>query len=366
MALTGGQIGTWTLDLLTNAAVYDANSPRLFGLPAQPTTMQAASMLPFAHADDQDAVNAEIARAVETGHYNIEYRVRWPDGSIHFLAASAETIYDAGKAVKLTGACWDITGRKAAETALRLSEASLIGANLALQQSNRELEHFASIASHDLQEPLRKVQAFGDRLKTAYAANLDAQGLDFLNRMLNAAQRMQTLVNDLLAFSRVTSQNRPLTATDLGHILKEVVSDLEIRITETAALIQTEPLPTIDADPLLIRQLFQNLLSNALKFHKPGQPPTVRVRAEIDNAAACRIIVEDDGIGFDEKYLDRIFTIFQRLHGRAEYPGTGIGLAICRKIAQRHGGDVTAHSAPGCGAAFIVTLPCGSTLPQTT
>ncbi len=364
MALTGGQICTWTLDLQTNVAVYDDNSPRLFGLPAQSTTMQTASMLPFVHPEDQDAVNAEIARAVATGHYNIEYRVRWPDGSIHFLAASAETVYDGNKALKLTGACWDITARKTAETALRLSEASLIAANVALQQSNRELEHFASIASHDLQEPLRKVQAFGDRLKITYAPNLDAQGLDILNRMLNAVQRMQTLVNDLLAFSQVTIQNRPFVATDLGQILKEVLSDLEIRIIETAALVQTGPLPTIDADPPLMRQLFQNLLSNALKFHKPGQPPTVRVRAEIVNAAVCRIIVEDDGIGFDEKYLDRIFTIFQRLHGRAEYPGTGIGLAICRKIAQRHGGDLTARSSPGRGAAFIVTLPSG-TLPKT-
>jgi signal transduction histidine kinase len=233
---------------------------------------------------------------------------------------------------------------------------------LRLERSNRELQDFASVASHDLQEPLRKVQAFGDRLKTGYGEALDDRGRDYLDRMLNAAKRMQVLIQDLLQFARVTSQARPFSPVDLSRVAKEVLSDLEVRIGETNALVEVGDLPVIDADPMQIRQLLQNLIGNALKFHQEGKPPAVRVYAENrkgrDEAdGMLRLVVKDEGIGFDEKYLDRIFTVFQRLHGRAEYEGTGVGLAICRKIAQRHGGDITAQSAPGHGASFLVALP---------
>jgi light-regulated signal transduction histidine kinase (bacteriophytochrome) len=269
----------------------------------------------------------------------------------------------------MTGVCWDITGRKTAETALRTSEAKLKEANRdlrsfsnRLERSNRELQDFASVASHDLQEPLRKVQAFGDRLKALSAEALSEQGQDYVNRMMNAASRMQFLIRDLLKFCRVTSQARPFVAVDLAAVAREVLSDLEVRIAETGAMVEVGNLPSIDADPVQIRQLLQNLIGNGLKFHKKGRPPTIRVRAEsIDSpdggSSLLRLLVEDNGIGFDEKYLDRIFTVFQRLHGRDEYEGTGIGLAICRKIAHRHGGSITATSAPDQGAQFAVVLP---------
>ncbi len=229
-----------------------------------------------------------------------------------------------------------------------------------LERSNRELQDFAFVASHDLQEPLRKIQAFGDRLKSKHGAALGADGVDYLARMQGAAHRMHTLINDLLTFSRVTSKAQPFVPVDLDRIATEVLSDLEERIERSGARVETEPLPTLDADPLQMRQLLQNLVANALKFHRAGETPVVKILAAVEGnggAPQARITVADNGIGFDMKYLDRIFTPFQRLHGRSEYEGTGMGLAVCRRIVERHGGALTAESAPGEGARFLVTLP---------
>ena len=233
--------------------------------------------------------------------------------------------------------------------------------NQELKRSNRELESFAAVASHDLQEPLRKISAFGDRLKSHCGEALDEKGSDYLERMQKAAGRMQTLIHDLLAYSRVTTRAQPFAPVSLRTVAQEVLSDLELRIEKSGARIEMGALPTIQGDPLQIRQLLQNLLSNALKFHRAGAPPVIHVEGRIEtspaNGALCRILVRDNGIGFDEKYLDRLFKPFQRLHGQSAYEGTGIGLAICQKIAERHGGTISAASAPGEGARFEVTLP---------
>jgi signal transduction histidine kinase len=259
-----------------------------------------------------------------------------------------------------------------------------------LQRSNGELQQFASVASHDLQEPLRKIQAFGDRLLSRSGAALDESAADYLRRMLDAAGRMRTLINDLLAFTRVASRGQPFVPVDLNRVAREVVSDLEGRLQQTGGRVDLGDLPTLDADPTQMRQLLQNLIGNALKFHRTGVPPVVTVAARpaapsplplspggerginvsplsprgrgvggegADGVPACEITVRDNGIGFDDKYADRIFGVFQRLHVRGEYEGTGMGLAICRKIAERHGGSVAARGAPGQGAVFIVTLP---------
>jgi signal transduction histidine kinase len=236
-----------------------------------------------------------------------------------------------------------------------------------LKRSNDALQQFAYIASHDLQEPLRKVAAFGDRLKTKFSGVLDAQGRDYLERMQAAAGRMSTLITDLLAYSRITTKAQPIVPIDLAGVVREVLSDLEVRLEQTGGRVEVGDLPLIDADPLQMRQLFQNLIGNGLKFHKPGEAPVLKVSGRIvsgrpddrEAGALLEITVEDNGIGFDEKYLDRIFEVFQRLHGRSEYDGTGIGLAVCRKIVERHRGTITAKSAPGRGSAFIVTLPVG-------
>lgn len=260
------------------------------------------------------------------------------------------------------------SARDELEDRVRDRTAELTVLNTELERSNRELQDFAFVASHDLQEPLRKIQAFGDRLLTVQGPKFDDQGRDYLHRMHKAAERMHTLINDLLAYSRVTTKAQPFEPTNLERTVEGVLDDLEARVEESGGRVTVGHLPTIDADGVQMRQLFQNLIANALKFQNNNQPPVVTVSGEIfkgelpsvGHSAAedlVRISVSDNGIGFDEKYLDRIFTPFQRLHGRNEYEGTGIGLAVCRKIVERHSGNLTAKSTPGKGSTFIVTLP---------
>ncbi|MBH8552815.1 PAS domain-containing protein [Nostocaceae cyanobacterium CENA357] len=238
-----------------------------------------------------------------------------------------------------------------------------------LARSNEELQQFAFIASHDLQEPLRKIKTFSERLQTICGDSLNEQGHDYLKRMQNAALRMQNLIEDLLKLSRVSTRKQPFVLVNLTQVVQEVLSDLEVRIQHSGGCVEVGELPMIKADPLQMRQLLQNLIGNALKFHRPQVSPIVKIHSQFLNTQSdqssvdseiCQIVVEDNGIGFDEKYIDRIFNIFQRLHGRKEYEGTGMGLAICRKIVERHHGQITAQSKPGQGAKFIVTLTMNS------
>jgi PAS domain S-box-containing protein len=283
--------------------------------------------------------------------------------NIRWLSTTRIPLRDpGGRIVGLVGVSLDITQRRADEEKLRRFAAQL-------ESSNAELQNFASVASHDLQEPLRKIQAFGDRLRAKCAEQLSSQGQDYLDRMQNAAERMQTLIQDLLQLSRVTSRAQPFQQCDLPKIVNEVIGDLEVRLEQTRGKIEVEQLPTIEADPLQMRQLFQNLISNALKFHRPEEPPLVRIQSELFAAVdqsipgarppdkIARIIVQDNGIGFDPKYADQIFSVFQRLHTKTEYEGTGIGLAVCRKITDRHGGTIVAESEEGRGSTFTITLP---------
>ena len=346
--------------------------------------------LPVLHPDDLQNTIKRWTQAFTTCEpYEIEYRFKRAADSVYrWHLGRARPIRDIrGKVVRWFGTCTDIDDYKKAESEIKILNASLeervqertveldranrqlATANdelkssaLRLEQSNRELQDFASVASHDLQEPLRKVQTFGDRLKTGCREALDEQGRDYLDRMLSATKRMQSLIQDLLRFARITSQASPFLPVDLAQVAREVLSDLEVRICETNASVEVGDLPSIEADAVQMRQLLHNLIGNALKFHAQGQPPVVRVHAENRDFprpadGMFRLVVEDEGIGFDEKYLDRIFTVFQRLHGRTEYEGTGVGLAICRKIAQRHGGSITAKSTVEHGAAFLVALP---------
>jgi signal transduction histidine kinase len=249
------------------------------------------------------------------------------------------------------------------ETRVEERTLALGDANKELERSNRELQDFAYVASHDLQEPLRKIQAFGGRLDSKFGGDLGDEGRDYLDRMLNSAQRMHVLINDLLTFSRVTTQAKPFVPTDLAKVADEVIGDLEIALQTNNGKIEVSDLPVIEADALQMRQLLQNLLGNALKFHRSDVPPVIQLTGTIEpapnseSADVCVLRVADNGIGFDEKYLDRIFTPFQRLHGRGVYDGTGIGLAVCRKITERHGGTLTAESTPGVGSTFIARLP---------
>jgi signal transduction histidine kinase len=238
-----------------------------------------------------------------------------------------------------------------------------------LARSNSELEQFASVASHDLQEPLRKIRMYAERLlKRSGEALPDNVGSD-VTRMHDAAERMQRLIDDLLSFARVSSRRRDFEPVELSELVRDVVDDLEARIRELDAEVEIGELPVVSADRAQLSQLLQNLLSNALKFHREGVRPSVHVRSEIvegapprfegesANGRRCLIAIEDNGIGFEPKYAERIFSAFERLHSRSEYDGTGIGLSIARKIAWRHGGELTATSEPGRGSTFTLTLP---------
>jgi len=267
-----------------------------------------------------------------------------------------------GEVVGLVGTSMNISERKKAEEKLRLFASKL-------EASNEELREFASVASHDLQEPLRKIRAFADRLRAKYGDALGEQGRDYLSRMQSAGLRMQALIEDILILSRLSSNARLFEQVDLSKVMENVLADLELRIEQTKAHIEVGFLPVIEADPVQMHQLFQNLISNALKFHKPNIPPEITVSAKIlqmhdkliSGAApgdeVCQIMVTDNGIGIEEKYAEQIFVLFQRLHDLNFYQGTGIGLSVCRKITQRHGGSITVKSAKNEGATFIVMLP---------
>ena len=290
-------------------------------------------------------------------------RAEMADGQVFWWLVTKLPWHDKdGNIIGTFGASQDVTPLKQAEESLRKFTAQL-------ERSNRELQDFAYVASHDLQEPLRKIVVFGERLEEKAGARLDPETLDYLQRMRKAALRMQTLINDLLAFSRVTTKAQPFNRVNLAQMAREVIEDLEGRIEMTQGRVEHGELPMIEAEPLQMRQLLQNLIGNALKFRRPDVPPIVKIEARVFSGVLpqappdtadqklCELTVSDNGIGFDEKYLDRIFNVFQRLHTRVEYEGTGMGLAIARKIVLHHGGHITARSRPGQGAAFIVTLP---------
>ncbi len=290
--------------------------------------------------------------AVAAVVYLLERAVLKP---LSVLSNSVRTIAESG----------DITARttlKGKDELTSLSKdinrmlASLEHQEEALRKSNQELEQFAYVASHDLQEPLRKVQAFSDRLATKYADKLDDDGKLYIARMQDASNRMRTLIQDLLTFSRIRSKGQELAPVDLNEIVRGVVSDLEVRLEQSGGRVEVDTLPTVLADPLQMRQVFQNLIGNALKFKKSGVPPVVKVMYKPKDATH-RIVVQDNGIGFEQQYAERVFEIFQRLHGRSDFEGTGMGLAIVKKIVERHVGSIRAESEPGKGARFIVTLP---------
>jgi PAS domain S-box-containing protein len=315
-------------------------------------------------------LQAALARGEEIREF--EEDIVLDDGQVRHLIGNVSPMEDeGGRMWGAVAAFIDISELKRAEEALRRYASEL-------ERSNRDLQDFAFIASHDLQEPLRKIRAFGELLETRSRGRFDQQERDYLERMIFAAERMRRMIDDLLTYSRITTRAQPFAPVDLNQVAEEVLSDLEMRILSTGGRVQLSRLPQIEADMPQMQQLMQNLIGNALKFHLPGVPPVVKVYAEefvrpgqpvffetaqqefVDGQGKeemVRIIVEDNGIGLDMEYRERIFQPFQRLHGRSEYEGSGIGLAICRRIVERHHGEITVQSEPGHGATFIVSLP---------
>ena len=269
---------------------------------------------------------------------------------------------DNGMPSLLVGSIRDITGERSKENNLKKMVEEL-------NASNRELEEFAYVASHDLQEPLRKITTFSDRLADKYKNSLTEEGEMYIDRIIASAENMRTLINDLLEFSRISKTTQPFGQINLNSILRMIRVDLELRIEETGTALESDELPVVEAINSQMKQLFTNLISNAIKFRKQGVAPTIKIKTEamgsrekserglFQSCVYHKISIQDNGIGFDEVYANRIFQVFQRLHGKSEYPGSGVGLAICKKIMDYHHGQIFASSTLGEGANFTIIIP---------
>ncbi len=349
------KLGSWRNDAASGEVVWSDQVYRIFGYESDTPSSPQEIFSQHIHPADKETYWQEISNHFQdpqtTAFRDIPFRIITPTRETKHLITSGEFDFSANNMKSgARGTILDVTEQKKAQEALQTLATEL-------ERSNQELEQFAYIASHDLQEPLRKIQAFGDRLQSRYGETLDDRGLNYLTRMQSAAERGQKMIEALLTYSRVATQGQPFAATDLNQVIAEVLSDLELLIERSQGRVTVEDLPTISADSTQIRQLFQNLIGNALKFHAPDQPPIVAVSCTVLTPEKVQIQVQDQGIGFDEAFADRIFQPFQRLHGRGEFEGSGIDLAVCRKIVERHGGEILAQSKPGEGAVFSINLP---------
>lgn len=344
----GTPVIIWLTDVEGNNEFVNLAYRDYFGVTLE--QVQSGGWRPFVHPED-------AANYIETAYeclrerkiFHTQVRLRRNDGEWRWNEVHAQPrLSETGEFLGLAGSALDITEQVHAAKLLKHQ-------NKELDQLNQALLDFTSIASHDLQEPLLKVQAFGRILETQYSEELGDKGKDYITRMISAADRMSLMLKDLLDYTRVTSHGEMSDNVDLNQVVREILGDLEVRILETGGEVRVGELPVISGDPLQMRLLFQNLISNALKYHKPGAPPVVTLSAKASDKA--EIVVQDNGIGFEQEYEETIFEPFMRLHGRSKYEGTGMGLPICKKIVERHGGRITVVSNPGEGSVFTVILP---------
>ncbi len=375
LALRSAGMGTWHWDIIENRRCLDDQACYLLGIDPQMFTGAAEQFFNAVHPDDRETIRAALSRTIEKDvTYETEYRAVWPDGSVHYISTRGKLVHDGkGEPVRLNGLIWDTTERRQLEDEIRRSRDELemrvrertaeLSATVArLELLNQELQEFAHVASHDLQEPLRKIQTFCDMAMKRLASSLDPTAQQYLDKVVNSASRMRDLLHDLLEFSKVATSPEPLKKIELDSLVREAANVFEASVKETGCRIEIESLPAIEADESQMLQLFQNLIGNALKFHS-DLSPHIRVYGKSESKGTCEIRVEDNGIGFDRQFAELIFRPFQRLHGRSLYEGTGMGLAICRKIVERHGGTIRAEGKPGKGSTFIIRLPVKQTRP---
>jgi PAS domain S-box-containing protein len=350
LATRSARLGIWDWDIQKNELAWDEGMYRLYGL--QPGQFGGAyeAWLHGVHPEDREAsdrLSEQVRRG--DGVYDTEFRVVWPDGSVHWLKADGQVYRDAaGSAVRMIGINADLTARKHMEQELRhaLDE---------LRSSNADLEEFAYAASHDLQEPLRVVSGMLQLLQQRYGGCLDDRADEYIRHAVDASERMQALIRDLLQYSRLGRRSLALVSFPLQQALDAALANLRVSVEEAGAQVTQDELPSVRADQAQIVQLLQNLVGNALKFHG-ARPPQIHIGA-LRLAGGWRFSVSDNGIGIEPQYYERIFQVFQRLHTRSEYPGTGIGLALCKKIVERHGGRIWVESQVGQGSSFYFTLP---------
>lgn len=345
MAERVAMLGGWVLDLNTGTATWSDAVCAIHDLaPGQaPDVDEAINAYVPEH---RERIRQAVQTCITTGTpFDEELRIKTAEGRLRWVRAIGHPVTDEqGDVVRLQGALQDITASRQVREEL--------------ERSNHELQDFAFVASHDLQEPLRKIQAFSDRL-ISRSHHLDDQEKDYLQRMQSAAGRMQHLIEDLLSYSRVTTKARPMASCNTGVILSEVLQDMETTISHEQAWIDIGELPKTFGDATQLRQVFQNLLSNAIKFHKPDQAPEISIRAENITENEWTLVISDQGIGFDDRYSEKLFHPFQRLHQKTSYAGTGIGMAIVKKILDRHGATVSVNSKPGEGTTFHIRLRRG-------
>lgn len=361
------QFGSWAWELSTNIVTWTPGLYSLLEYSCKEVEGRIGLNFYLSHVLDEYRQTFEdiLSTAMkEKADFSYEYVIKTKSGALKTISTRGKLVKDAtGEVVKILCINRDIT-------AMRTLEKDQERHIRELNRSNRDLEEFAYIASHDLQEPLRKISMFTERLKAKYDKALDNEGNFFIERILASASNMRTLIDDLLNFSRANRRALTFDEVDFKSVFDGVTSELDLKIEETGTVIRfSGTLPTIQAVTSEMKQLFANILSNAIKFRKQNVPPEIDVSSsELSKtekqalglpATICfyRIEVQDNGIGFEGEYAERIFQIFQRLNGKAEYPGSGIGLAICKKIVEKHGGLIFAKSAPDRGATFTVVLP---------
>lgn len=340
------RVGSWKWDTAKDEITGSEEFYRLFDV-APEELARFEQFVERLHPDDREHVQRDVTESLQQDRpYDTDYRAKLSDGSWRDLNARGRAVADAeGKPVHLVGTCQDISERKQAERALA--------------RSNRELEQFAYVASHDLQEPLRMVSSYTQLLARRYQNQLDQDAMDFIGYAVDGANRMQRLIQDLLEYSRVTTRGQTPAPVDAHDALGEAVRNLQAAIQEASALVTNDELPQVTGDRTQIAQVFQNLVGNGIKFRKLGEPPRVHLSAEPnqEQPGFWTFKVSDNGIGIEARHFERLFVIFQRLHGKQEYPGTGIGLALCKRIVERHGGTIWLESEAGQGTTFYFTLP---------
>lgn len=368
------RLGHWQWDVMQNKVSWSDQLYKIYG--TQPDgEISYESYLEKLHPDDKVFVHENVQKAFQEKHFpSFTHRLRMADGSEKIIQAKGEIVTDErGNVIKMIGTAQDITE-------LQKAQQKLMEQTHALEVSNAELQRFAYVASHDLQEPLRKIMTFASLLEKEMEKTESEKSKTYTNKIVQSSARMQKLIDDILTFSSLRVTDESFQTTDLNSVIKQVLSDIEVRIESTSAKVNAGNLPTLDAIPSQMGQLFQNLISNAIKFRKDGVPPIITIQGSVITANElkeqamvhesttgytfnrgrepfAKIEVQDNGIGFDKAYADKIFEIFQRLHSTKTYEGTGIGLAICKKIADNHHGFITAEGTPGKGATFVVYLP---------
>ena len=355
LAVWAAELGVFEWDARADRAAWENQRMyEIFGRTAEMGPLSKVELMQqVIDPQDASALETALAEGMQPGHlFHAIFRIRRTmDGELRWVELSGRFKLNAdGTPLQLSGVVEDITERKRYEQKLQENAARL-------ETLNHELQEFAYIASHDLKEPLRKISAFGERLKVQAGSKLEKDEQEYLERIILSTARLQAMIDNLLAYSHVATQVEPFCQVDLSKVAAEVLSDLEVRIEQSQGKVEVGDLPVVEADPMQMRQLFQNLIANGLKFHKPGVPPLVRIRSKSLPGRRIEITVEDDGIGFEMALATKLFQPFQRLVGRSNFEGTGIGLAICRKIVDRHGGQITVNSIPGSGSTFFVTLP---------